>query len=80
MVTRSVTDPDLIIRKNKLGKSVEDYSELSTAISHIITEEIDHARIGNYLTENHSPELLCGQLLEKLGAGGKPCQVAEPRN
>ena len=66
VVTRRVTDPDLIVHKYKLGKSVEVYSELSLAIAELLSEEVDHKRINRYLSENHNPELLCRSLIKNL--------------
>jgi hypothetical protein len=65
VVTRKETDPDLIILKHKLGKSVDSFEELPDAINDLICNPIDPHKIQDYLTDCHNPELLCQSLINQ---------------
>ena len=64
VVTRKKTDPDGIISKFDLGKSVAEYSELPGAIEEIILSDYDSKHIKKYLLENHDPYVLAQRLMK----------------
>ena len=66
VVTRHRTDPDNIILKYNLGKSVKDYSELPTAIAELINTNVKIEYLKNYLLLNHNPMILVKNLLNMI--------------
>lgn len=64
IVTRSVTDPDGIIKRNGLGLISNDYEGLVPLIEIIVDGKFNPcSSLSQYVSKNHSPEALAKKLL-----------------
>jgi len=67
VVTRKVIDPDGIIQRYSLGLVVNEYSELSNAITELTSNKIYQSdNYEKYLLLHHNPEMLAHRLLKIL--------------
>lgn len=67
IVTRAATDPDGIIKKNRLGFVAEEYDELPSLLDKVIRENLeDRSYLSDYVKKNHSPIIQAKKLLKYI--------------
>ncbi|WKN41970.1 glycosyltransferase family 4 protein [Tunicatimonas pelagia] len=69
IVTRQVTDPDGIIAHHNLGRAVEEYQELSGAVSEVVNHsayDVLSKRCIAYVAKYHNAQYLANKMSSKL--------------